>query len=106
MAQPLLYSRIQTLEESLAYFLNCELATIEHFQMLKKPPKGEFRRHQSIARAMVVQGLRFNVDLTLCSRVGRFLEGGRTKEEALVEALKRYMDCTSLKELYEKDAAR
>ena len=105
MSQPLTYRRIQSLEESFAYFLDCELATIEDLRMLKTPPKGRLRRHQSIARSMVVQGLRFNVDLMRCCRMSRFLEG-RTKEEALVEALKNYMDCESLKELHEKDAAK
>ncbi len=55
--------------EHLAYFAECQLATVEGLRMLKRPSKTELKRHERISISM----------LTACRRYG--LTGHAAREQ-------------------------
>lgn len=42
-----------SLHDAFAYFVECQLATVEGLKIKKSTPQYELRRHESIARSMV-----------------------------------------------------
>ena len=44
--------RPRTVEEALAYYAECAWATVEYFETLSRPPKGELERARCIAESM------------------------------------------------------
>lgn len=51
------------IEDALAHFTECQLATVEDLRDRKKFPKGELQRHQSIADDMVNACKNFKVEI-------------------------------------------
>lgn len=51
--QTLESDKLADLMQSFAYYTECQLATVEGLRGLKRPPKGELKRHESIAEKMV-----------------------------------------------------
>lgn len=45
----------------LAWATECELATVEHMKLLKRPPRGELKRHEDIAKKLVFHCRDLNV---------------------------------------------
>ncbi len=60
----------------LAYFTECQLATVEGLRDMKRPPKGELRRHESIAAKMVQACREYDVPTHRHGRLRAALEGG------------------------------
>lgn len=79
-----MYVDATSLEEAFAYFTECQLATVEHLMCIKRTSKSELRRHQDIARDMVIVCRRFDlghdtVQTGNLSRLKRALEASPTQ---------------------------
>tara|TARA_R110000772_G_scaffold249530_2_gene363960 strand:+ start:79181 stop:79444 length:264 start_codon:yes stop_codon:yes gene_type:complete len=58
------FDEIKTTNEAYSYFFDCQMATVDRYTLLSKPPVGEFSRHISIAQKMLDKALEFDIDLS------------------------------------------
>lgn len=63
IAQELAQASLDGLKSRLAYYIDCQLATVEYMASLKRKPINEFRRHVEIAEKMLVDAKVYGVDL-------------------------------------------
>lgn len=70
MSKP--YSRLDSLEDSFLYFIDCQLATVQELETLKRPPAGRLRRHREIAKKMIERARAHGIDLSNESRIIAF----------------------------------
>ena len=66
------YHRLDSLEDSFLYFLDCQLATVEELQGLRRPPQRRLDRHRQLARKMIERARVHGIDLSGESRVSAF----------------------------------
>lgn len=62
--QDLAKASLDSFKSRFAYYLDCQLATIEHMSMLKRKPITELRRHVEIAEKMLLDAKIYDVNLT------------------------------------------
>ena len=55
-------SEFYTMEDALAYFTECNLATLEHLRLLKRTSKSERQRQANICKSMVAACRDFHID--------------------------------------------
>jgi len=46
-------AKLTAMAAHFAYYTECQLATLEHLEMVKSTPKSRLKRHQSICEGMV-----------------------------------------------------
>ena len=54
---------LDSFKSRFAYYIDCQLATIERMSMLKRKPINELRRHVEIAEKMLLDAKIYDVDL-------------------------------------------
>lgn len=60
----------RTVVEALAYFAECELATLGHLEVTSRPSKSELRRHETLSKMMLDSCKQFGVDRETCRLLG------------------------------------
>ncbi len=57
-------NRIRSVEDTLVYITDCNLATVEMLAMKKNPPKGEFQRQIDIAQIAINSMVDYDIDFS------------------------------------------